>query len=115
VSAGYWNIYIEPFAGYSALFYYYQPDGVTPIDVTGSTALMTFVAGNNQPMLTVGTGTGEIVVTGPSGEFALTLSAMQTATLLVNGFYDMLVTPSAGPPYRLVEGAVVVNPPRTIP
>lgn len=109
------NLYINQFAGYSATFTYLRSDGVTPVDVTSWTALMTFRAPNGEPMLTVGSGTGEIVITGGSGLFTLTLDSADTGQLLVNGFYDIFVTPPASQPIRLVGGAAVVTEAITIP
>lgn len=111
------NLYIDQFAGYQASFTYLEADGTTPFDVSGWTALMTFRAGDPEgvPMLTVGTGTGEIVVTGGSGLFSLTLDTSQTAKLIVNGYYDIFVTPPASEPIRLVGGAAVVTPAVTRP
>lgn len=109
------NLYIDQYAGYSATFTYLEPDGVTPFDVTDWTALMTFRAPNGEPMLTVGSGTGEITITGADGLFSLALDTSQTAKLIVNGFYDLFVIPPASEPIRLVGGAAVVTIAQTIP
>ena len=110
MSAGIANLNIDQGAGYSVTFTYLQPDGTTPVNVTGWTAKLEIcpVIGA-LPMLTVGTVTGEIVVTGASGIFALTLTAAQTDLLTVNGVYDALVTPPSAQPIRLVQGRVTVN------
>ena len=109
--AGVANLTIEQEAGYAVSFTYLQPDRVTPVNVTGWTALMSIcpVVGS-APLLTVGTTTGEIVVTGSTGKFALSLTAAQTDLLTVNGVYDVLVTPPGGAqPIRLVQGRVTVS------
>lgn len=110
MAAGVADLNIEQGAGYVATFTYLQPDGVTPINVTGWTAKMEirpFVGVT--PLLTVGTATGEIVVTGAIGLFTLTLTALQTDLLDRGGVYDVLLQPPSGQPIRLVEGRVHVS------
>jgi hypothetical protein len=111
MTAGTANLTIDQGAGYSVTFTYCQPDGTTPVNVTNWAAKMEIrtILGA-APMLTVGTVTGEIVVTGASGIFALTLTAAQTDLLTAGGIYDILVTPPGGAqPIRLVEGRVAVS------
>lgn len=114
MAAGIANLNIEQFAGYEATFTYLESDGVTPVDVTGWAAAMTFRTVQGLEMLTVGTGTGEISVTGGSGLFSLAISGAQTANLVASGLYDLLVTPSGGEPIRLVQGQVVVSLGQTV-
>lgn len=115
MTAGIANLTIEQGAGYTATFTYLEPDGVTPVNVGGWTALMMIkpqpLVGNapQKPYLTVGSGTGEITVGGDDGVFALALTAAQTSLLTNSGVYDILVTPTSGQPIRLVGGAVTVS------
>jgi hypothetical protein len=110
MTAGTANLEIDQGAGYVVSFTYLQPDGVTPVDVTGWTAKMELRTGYGvAPVLTVGTATGEIVVTGASGIFTLTLTATQT-NMVVSGLYDILITPPGAQPIRLVQGRVLASP-----
>ena len=111
MTAGTANLTIEQGAGYSVSFTYLQSDGSTPVNVTSWAAKMVIrtILGA-APMLTVGTVTGEIAVTGASGIFTLTLTAAQTDLLTAGGIYDLLITPPGGAqPIRLVEGRVTVS------
>lgn len=114
MTAGVANLYIEQYAGYEATFTYLESDGVTPVDVTDWSASMTFRTTAGQEMLTVGSGTGEISITGGSGLFSLAIEGSQTAMLVESGLYDLLVTPSGGQPIRLIQGQVVVSLGQTV-
>lgn len=112
MAAGVANLSIEQGAGYAVTFTYLQPDGTTPVDVSGWVAKMDICPGYGfPPVLSVGTVSGAIVITGPSGRFALTLTEDQTDLLTDSSgyLYDILVTPPSAQPIRLVGGKVAVS------
>ena len=66
--------------------------------------------GSSALILELSTTNGRIIITGASGLFALSLTAVETRALTFDvGVYDLEVTSVAGLVYRLLEGTVSLN------
>ena len=118
MTAGTADLVIDAAAGYAVTFTYCSPVpghpevAGPPIDVTGWAAAVTFRSSYGDGIaVTVDSGSlGGIVVGGTNGEFTITLLGAQTSQLPSQGVYDLLVTPPAAQPLRLVEGTFTVSP-----
>jgi len=82
------------------------------IDITGATADMQVRETVNAAdvLVELSTTNGRIVVDGPNGKLTLTISASDTASLTLNGVYDLKVTFLSGTVDRILEGEFVVDP-----
>lgn len=89
--------------------FYFQPDGVTPIDLTGFTAHMQIrrAASSSSPLI-IDTNPP---IDGPAGKITFDLTAEQTALLIEQQYvYAIEIFQGGDPPSRLVGGRVFVRP-----
>lgn len=110
------DLVINAEAGFVASFTYCEAipgqPGVPgpPIDITGYTAAMTFRSSFGDGAALTITDTAGIVVGGSDGEFGVSLTAAQVGQLPGYGVYDVLITPPAEQPLRLVQGNFTCAP-----
>ena len=110
------DLVIEAEAGYVVSFTYCaaipgQP-GVpgTPVDITDYAAAMTFRSSYGDGAALTITDTAGIVVGDTDGQFGVSLTAAQVNQLPSHGVYDLLITPPAEEPLRLVQGIFTCSP-----
>ncbi len=102
---------MEAGAGYSFLL------SQSGLDVTGYTAkLQVRATKNGAALVTLSTGAGITIAVTPAGadpvSSALDAEFTHTHTALIPGkaYYDILLTPPTGEPWRWIEGAVFCDP-----
>jgi hypothetical protein len=109
------DLLINAEAGYTVTFTYCSPvlgnPGVPgpPIDVTDYTARMTIRSSYGDGAALTLTDSSGITVGTTDGTFTVAMTGEQTAQLPLSGVYDLLVTPPAEQPIRLVQGNISVN------
>jgi len=84
-----------------------------PIDLTGYTARMDIKrdAREDAALLSLTTDNAHVIITAPSGQLLVYISAAETSALtFTRGIYDLEIVDALGRVTRLVEGAVIVKP-----
>jgi len=106
-------LYIHQGADFDATFTYQDPSG-TAIDITGYTfeLVMVKVKPGGQDVATWTTADGDFSITSAiSGEFALNVDAVETATLTPGPYwFDLNGTTNGGAVYPLAQGQIIVDP-----
>lgn len=112
MSAGKYTLFIDRGAYFGRLLTYNDPAG-QPINLTGFTARMQIRGYDESPdvWLELTTQNGGIVLGGIDGTVMIEATASDTAGILNNGFYDILLIPPSGEEGadRFLEGKVVVD------
>jgi hypothetical protein len=105
------NLECEQGATFSRILVLKDSTGAV-IDITGATADMQVRETVNAAdiLVELSTTNGRIVVDGTNGKLTLTISASDTASLTLNGVYDLKVTYLSGTVDRILEGEFVVDP-----
>lgn len=96
------DLVIPQYAGYSFDFTY-KIDGVA-VNLTGYTGLAQIRDQEDRLQAAFA-----IVLGGALGTVSLTLTAAQTGRMK-DGAWDLLLTPSGGQPFRLLQGKIEVSP-----
>lgn len=114
------NIGIDQYADKTVTFSFCLPgpNDVTPgapIPVTGYTALMQLRSGPGTVLLLTLTDTDGITVGTTDGTFTVDITKLQTAGLVQDCKYDLLVTAPDGTATRLAEGTVILDPAISVP
>lgn len=110
MTAGIYNFTIDQGSVFTLNLKYEDPDG-NPINLSGQTARMQLRRRyDSAAVLTLTTGGGGIVITGPTGNILITITDEQTGTL-ESGFYQYdLELDNAGTIERLIQGQTTVSP-----
>lgn len=110
MSALTYHLELEAGASYSATFLYRQADGVTPVNLTGWTALAQIrrsaYDSSTEPLV-------EVVpdITPLTGQVVLALTSEQTRAAVDGGAWALELTNTGGEPViRLAHGRVKVSP-----
>lgn len=112
MAAGECNLYIDQGADVEIPITVYNPDGVTPVDLTGYTARMQAreKIDDDDPFLELTTANSRITIDGPAGLVTLIFPAATTAALTkYSGFYDLELVNGAGKVERLIYGTFVIR------
>lgn len=114
-TAGVYNFTIDQDSTYTVTLVYNDGNG-NPIDLTGYEAKMQLREKYDSPTaaLTLTTGGGGIVITGPTGTIDITATDEQTATLDPIFYVYDLDLKLGGVITRLIQGQVTVRPRVTI-
>jgi len=109
-TAGIYNFIIDQGSTYTVSLVYNDPNG-NPIDLTGYTAKMQLRLKYGDPVaaLTLTTGGGGIVITGPTGTIDITATDEQTLTLDPTLYVYDLDLNIGGVITRLIQGQVTVR------
>jgi hypothetical protein len=112
MSAGKYTLFIDRGAYFGRLMTYKDPVG-DPIDLTGFTARMQ-IRGFDESLdiwVELNTEDGGIELGGPDGTVLIEMTSYDTAQILNNGFYDILLIPPSGEEGadRFLEGKVIVD------
>jgi hypothetical protein len=86
--------------------------GGTPVDLTGSTAVMQIrpTIDSDQIILTLSTATGDIVLVEVEGKITIVISAEDTADLtFIRAVYDLEIHNLDGSVTRLIQGKVTLS------
>ncbi|MBM3204116.1 hypothetical protein FJZ55_09465 [Candidatus Woesearchaeota archaeon] len=104
---------IEQGATFKHAFYWFQSDGVTPVDLTACTAKMQIrsVVESTVVILELSTTNGGITITPSTGKIYFEISDEVTATLepIKNAVYDLEIYHPNGETTRLSQGTVSVS------
>ena len=108
-TAGIYNGVMDQGATWTLTIVYNNPDG-TPIDLTGYTGRMQLrTKFDSTAVLTLSTANGGIVITGPTGQIAITATATQTQAINPGLYlYDLELT-SGAEITRLIQGQLTVR------
>lgn len=108
-TAGIYNGVIDQGATWTVNIVYYDYNNV-PVNLTGYSARMQLRSKfDSSAVLTLSTATGEIVITGPTGQIAITASATQTQAIASGIYiYDLELT-SGAEITRLIQGQMTVR------
>ena len=108
-TAGIYNGVIDQGATWTVNIVYYDSNNV-PVNLTGYTARMQLRSKyDSTAALTLSTATGEIVITGPTGQIAITATATQTQAINPGLYlYDLELT-SGAEITRLIQGQLTVR------
>jgi hypothetical protein len=117
VTAGEFDIYLDAAAGFTINFVYCEgvpsQPGVQgpPIDVTGWHAALTVRSsyGDGAAVTVNDTDLGGITVGTTDGLFVVSFTGAQTSEMPSQGVYDLLGTPPAAEPVRLVQGKLYAS------
>lgn len=112
MTAGRYQLTIEQGATYEQTIRYYNPDGVTPIDLAGCSAKMQIreTAANSTVLMELSTSNGRITITPASGQIVLYISDEDTDTMPAGKFvYDLELYHLDQTTTRLIEGKVSVH------
>ena len=107
------NLVIEQGATFSFNIEWREPDGTTPVDLTGYTAEMDIRATYDDltTIIQLDTTNGRITLGGTAGTVQLSISATDTAALsFESAVYDLELTAPDGTVTRLMEGGVSFSP-----
>ena len=115
MSAGIYNFTLDQGSTWTLQIVYEDPNG-TPINLTGYNAQMKVrkKADSSAVVLSLATGGGGIVITGPTGTINITATDEQTATLDPIFYVYDLDLKLGGVITRLIQGQVTVRPRVTI-
>jgi hypothetical protein len=97
----------------------WQDSNNAPIDLTGATASMqirtaTANSAPGTPLVDLEVGSG-LTLGGTAGTITITVTPTQTMSLTVpRAMYDLYVTLPGGQKWRLLEGAVAIDPTVTV-
>lgn len=111
MSAGHWDFYIEQGVDWGKQITW-KDSAKAFIITSGYTADMQVRASRRSSSILVelSTSNDRITVTGASGLFTLSLTAVETRALdFDTGVYDFEVTSAAGMVYRLLEGNITLS------
>jgi hypothetical protein len=112
MAAGTYDLFIEQGATFIQDFEYFEPDGTTPIDLTGYTARMQIRSNkaSNTALADLTTTNGKLAIDGPNGKVTITIPATDTeGYAFTTGVYDLeLVNGSIVT--RFIQGKVTVDP-----
>jgi hypothetical protein len=106
------NLEVDQNATFTFKVQYTLEDGVTPIDLTGSSAKMQArdVKGGNQLAFTLTSPNGGITINGPDGTLDLKMTPTQTNKLFYpKSSYDIMVIDSNGNKMKLLEGFITLS------
>ena len=109
MSAGIYNFVLDQGSTWNLNIVYKDPSG-TPINLTGYTAEMQIrETPSNNSVLTLSTGGNGIVITGSTGNIALTATDEQTGAIDSGMYVYDLELNIAGVRTRLIQGSVTVS------
>lgn len=106
------HLSIDKYATFNAQFVFSDTNNV-PIDVTGYSAAMQIRDAPNGGNILASFSSPSSGITIGTTDGTVTLTISNTATggwTFTNAVYDILITDGSGNKFRLVEGAVFVNP-----
>ena len=116
MSAAVINLDIEQGATFRQQFQWFNPDGTTPIDLTGCSAKSQWRASidSTEVLIELSTANGKIVIDAVQGMVTLHLSAVETAALqFTAAVYDLEISfpliAGEVPTYRLAKGKIKVS------
>lgn len=112
--AGKYNFPCDQGATFNRVVYWKQPDGTSPVILTGFTARMQVrkhkSVSSEPPLATLTTENGKISIDGPNGAVSLALSDTDTDAIPAGRWhYDLELKSSGGIVTRLLEGRFVVD------
>ena len=106
------NFEVDQNTTFSFEVQYTEEDGVTPIDLTGSSAKMQVrdTAGGSKLAFSLTSPVGGITIDGPNGKLSIKCTPTQTSKLFYpKSSYDIMVVDSNGNKIKLLEGFLTLN------